>query len=250
MYRLFFKPVADTPLKKGAKKKKIKRPAQKPYSTFEGKIIRHIQIVTLDPFGNSIGDTIKTSPNFLSGAGNRVHIKSQPITIRNLLLFRKNQVFDSLLVKESERLVRSSIYVTDVAFFIKATAGNSDSVDIFIRELDKWSLIPDAAVTNSRLTFKLTERNFLGTGHESRNSFTWYHSSGKSSYTTSYFIPNIRNTYVNATFQLGTDELEITQGGLPLTGPFSHLLRSGRQVWISHINRGGCITIPETPCLP
>ncbi|MBK6967501.1 MAG: hypothetical protein IPH20_27295 [Bacteroidales bacterium] len=220
MYRLFFKPVADSPAKKGSKKKKIKRPVQQPYSTFEGKTIRHIQIVTLDPFGNSIGDTIKTHPNFLSGAGNRLHIKSQPITIRNLLLFRKNQVFDSLLVKESERLVRSSKYVTDVSFFIKATAKNSDSVDIYIRELDKWSLIPGAVVTNSRVTFKLTERNFLGMGHESRNSFTWHHSSGKTSYTTSYFIPNIRNTYINGTFQLGTDEFRNYTRRIAVDRPF------------------------------
>jgi len=206
MYRLLFKPVAPATTKKGAKAKVKKRPIQKPYSTFEGKTIRNINIVTLDPFGNSIGDTIISYPNFLSGTGNRLHIKSQPITIRNLLLFRKNQVFDSLLVKESERLVRSRAFVTDVSFFIKATGKNSDSVDIFIRELDKWSLIPNAVVTNSRLTFKLTERNFLGTGHESHNSLTWYHPKGKTSYTTSYFIPNIRNTFINATFQLGTDE--------------------------------------------
>src|SRR5680860_1329754 len=54
MFRLFFKPVApDQPQKKENKKR-----IQKPYSSFEGKIIRNINIKTLDPFGNSIGDTI------------------------------------------------------------------------------------------------------------------------------------------------------------------------------------------------
>jgi hypothetical protein len=220
MYRLFFKPVADTPAKKGTKKKPIKRPLQKPYSTFEGKTIRHIHIVTLDPFGNSIGDTIKSAPNFISRTGNKLHIRSQPVTIRNLLLFRKNQVFDSLLVIESERLVRSMGYVTDVSFFVKTTAKNADSVDIYIRELDKWSLTPNAVVTNSRVTLKLTERNFLGTGHESRNGFTWHHSSGKTSYNTNYYIPNIRNTYVNATFQLGTDEFRNLTRRFAIDRPF------------------------------
>jgi hypothetical protein len=220
MYRLFFKPVAETHAKKGAKKNPIKRPLQKPYSTFEGKTIRHIHIVTLDPFGNSIADTIQSYPTFISKAGNNLHIKSRPITIRNLLLFRKNQVFDSLLVIESERLVRSMGYVTDVSFFIKTTGKNADSVDIFIRELDKWSLTPNAVVTNSRVTFKLTERNFLGTGHESRNGFTWYHSSGKTSFNTSYYIPNIRNTYVNATFQMGTDEYRNLTRRFAIDRPF------------------------------
>ena len=238
MYRLFFKPVADIPVKKGAKKKVVKRPVQKPYSTFQGKIIRHIHIVTLDPFGYSIGDTIKSYPNFISRAGNKLHIRSQPVTIRNLLLFRKNQVFDSLLVMESERLVRNREFVTDVSFFIKAAARNSDSVDIYIRELDKWSLIPDAVVTGNRITFKLTEKNFLGTGHESRNGFTWRHSTGTLSYNTKYFIPNFRNTYINSTFQLGTDEFRNSTGRFAIDRPFfSPLAKWAAGVDFSHQSR-------------
>ena len=48
MYRLLFKPVAPATTKKGAKAKVKKRPIQKPCSTFEGKTIRNINIVTLD----------------------------------------------------------------------------------------------------------------------------------------------------------------------------------------------------------
>jgi hypothetical protein len=115
MYKLFFKPVS-APLKKEAKKKTYKKLIQKPYSSFEGKTIRNINIVTLDPFGYSIGDTIKTQPGFLTKAGNKIHVQSHNITIRNLLLIRRNQPFDSLLVKESERLVRSMNYISDVSF--------------------------------------------------------------------------------------------------------------------------------------
>ena len=53
MHGMFFKPVAP-----GIKKKKTyKKLIQKPYSTFEGKVIRHISITTLDPFGYLIADT-------------------------------------------------------------------------------------------------------------------------------------------------------------------------------------------------
>ncbi len=92
MFRLFFKPVAPA----SSQKIRNKRLIQKPYSSFEGKIIRQINITTLDPFGYSIGDTIAASLNFLSKTGNRLHIKTQTGTIRNLLLVRKNQPFDSL----------------------------------------------------------------------------------------------------------------------------------------------------------
>jgi len=107
MYQMLFKPVAVSSQKKDAKKKVYKKLIQKPYSAFEGKIIRNINIETLDPFTYSIADTVVKNQGFIAKTGNKLHIKSQNITIRNLLLIRQNQVFDSLLVKESERLVRS-----------------------------------------------------------------------------------------------------------------------------------------------
>ncbi len=202
MFRLFFKPVSPAPAQKIRNKQLI----QKPYSTFEGKIIRQINIVTLDPFGYSIGDTIAASLNFLSKTGNKFHVKTHPGTIRNLLLVRKNQIFDALLVKESERLVRSMNYITDVSFFVQVAPESSDSVDIFIRELDSWSLIPGGSFSVARLNFKLRENNFIGLGHTFQNGIMWKPSTGDFAYRTKYFIPNIRNTYINSTVQYGTDE--------------------------------------------
>ncbi len=202
VYHLFFKP--HVPGLEKIKKNKIR--IQKPYSTFEGKIIRKINIETLDPFGNSIGDTIASSLNFLTRTGNSFHIKTRMSTVRNLLLIRKNQPFDALLATESERLVRSMSYVTDVSFFVEVAPGSPDSVDITIRELDKWSLIPGGSISDSRLTFKLKENNFLGLGHEFRNNLIWNYSTGNYAYKTKYFVPSFRNTYINSTLQYGTDE--------------------------------------------
>ncbi len=199
MYSLIFKPVASTSHQKKGKKKGYKKLIQKPYSTFEGKVIRHINIETLDPFGYSIGDTIFRSPNFLSKVGNELHIKSQRITIRNLLLIHQNQIFDSLLVKESERLVRSQRYVRDVSFFVKAAAKGSDSVDIFIRELDIWSIIPKGSASTSQTTINLADKNFLGLGHELQGDFTRNYTERINSFHTNYSIPNIRNSYVRGT---------------------------------------------------
>jgi len=215
-YRLVFKPVAPSSKKKKVYKKLI----QKPYSTFEGKIIRHINIVTLDPFGYSIADTIVASQNFILKAGNKLHIKSQSGTIRNLLLIRENKPFDSLLVKESERLVRKKANVHDVSFFIIATSKNSDSVDIFIRELDNWSIIPKVTVSSSRITINLIDKNFLGFGHEFRNIYTWHHTTGDDAIITNYFIPSIRNTYISTTLNYGTDEFGNSTKSLSVDRPF------------------------------
>lgn len=220
MYGLFFKPVAPNPKKKGSKKKVYKKLIQKPYSTFEGKIIRHINIETLDPFGYTIGDTMVSSRNFFIRSGNKLHLKTQQITIRNLLVIRQNQPFDSLLVKESERLVRNQPYVRDVSFFVKAVSKNSDSVDIFIRELDTWTIIPVVVASTSRATIRLTERNFLGFGHEFKNSYTWYPDTGDDAFSTKYFVPNIRNTYINTTLIYGTDEFGNFTKSLSVDRPF------------------------------
>ncbi len=202
MFRLFFKPVASGTVAS----KPQTRLKQAPYSTFEGKIIRHIHIQTLDPFGNSIGDTISGSLNYLTRTGNKVHLKTRDSTIRNLLLVRENQVFDSLLVKESERLVRSRTYITDVSFYVQESYESSDSVDIFIRELDKWSIIPGGSFSSTRMTSKLREENFLGLGHEFRSGIVWNHTTGNYAFQTRYHVPNFRNTFINSTLQYGTDE--------------------------------------------
>jgi len=206
VYELLFRPVVKNQAGKHVKKKVYKKLIKKPYSAFEGKIIRNINITTLDPFGNSIADTIVRRQNTIIDVGNKIHIKSQHITIRNLLLFRQNQEFDSLLVKESERLIRSERYVTDVSFFVNLTARNSDSVDINIRELDNWSLIPGGGASTTSISANFTEKNFLGLGHELKPEFTWNDAAGRYAYKVNYYIPNFRNTYINSTFHLGREE--------------------------------------------
>jgi hypothetical protein len=202
IYQLILKPVAVNT----TKKKVSTRLVQKSYKPFEGKIIRDIHIETLDPFGYSVADTRPPSQNTLTKTGNRWHVKSQGITIRNLLIIRQNQRFDSLRVKESERLVRSRSYVHDVSFFVKAASKNSDSVDIYIRELDNWSITPSGSFSTTNVTINVTDKNFLGLGHEFQNGFNWFHSKGELSYFTNYFIPNIRNSYVNSTIHYGKDQ--------------------------------------------
>jgi len=212
MYGLIFKPHKNKP--------KYKKRIQKSYNHFEGKIIRKINIETLDPFGYSMTDTSSSPHDFLSKVGDKLHVKSQNNTIRNLLLIHQNQEFDSLLVRESERLVRSRDYVKDVSFFVKSTSGKSDSVDIFIRELDNWSLIPEVILSTSRNTVRLTEENFIGFGHQFKNDLTRDINKGFYAYNTNYSIPNIRNTYINATLHYEVDGYKNFRKSIAIERPF------------------------------
>jgi hypothetical protein len=220
MYRLIFKPVAPDSKSNPVKRKAYKKLIQKPYSTFEGKIIRNIDVVTLDPFGYSTSVTTVRKRNFLSDAGNWMHFKTQGITIRNLLLIHKNQPFNSLLVKESERLIRKQKFVHEVSFSVVAAGVKSDSVDIFIRELDNWSIIPEGSISTSRINVGLTDKNFLGTSHEFQNTFSRNFNRGINSFNTNYSVPYFRNTYISAKLHLGIDGYGNFSRSLDVDRPF------------------------------
>lgn len=204
IHKLVFIPMPSTvkPLKQ---KHKVK-PLQQSNISFEGKIIRKINIMVLDPFGYSINDTVKSPHSFIEKTGNRIHKSTLPITIRNLLLINKNTPFDNLEAKESERLIRMQKYVREVILKPVVISKESDSVDVYIQVLDVWSIIPAIAIDKARIEIGLIENNFIGSGHLFQNNFSWNHITGHSAYAGKYFIPNIKNTYVNTTFQYRKDE--------------------------------------------
>jgi len=90
-------------------------------------------------------------------------------------------------------------YIQDVSFFVKATAKNSDSVDVFIRALDIWSIIPTGSASTSSITIDLTDKNFLGMGHQFQNVYTRNYADKSNYLKLDYTIPNIRNTYIRTT---------------------------------------------------
>jgi hypothetical protein len=189
VHKLVFKPI-------NPKKKKKIIIAQQNYQAFEGKIIRNINIVTLDPFGYSEIDTLKKPRNWVEKNGNLIHIKTKKLAIQNILLIKENRPLDSLLVKESVRLIRAQSYINKVAILTQLTAKNGDSVDIFIRILDTWSLLPRVSVSDTKGSFQLNDRNFFGSGHSLNSRYQKRYTDGKSAYNLEYIIPNIKNTFI------------------------------------------------------
>ncbi|WP_284651916.1 hypothetical protein [Flavobacterium terrisoli] len=195
VYKLLFKSSRKPKPTSGAKRKRFL--IKKAFDRSEGKIIRNINIETLDPFGYAV-DNYKDEPhNGVEKFGNRLHLKTKNWTIRNLLLFKKNEPLDSIVVKESERLIRRQRYTRSVIIKPVEIPGSKDSVDISIRVLDSWSLIPSGSLSSSRGNFELTERNFFGLGHEFKNDFTKIFDTGQTAYIGQYSISNIKNTYIN-----------------------------------------------------
>ncbi len=189
MYKLIFR--------SSVIKSRSTKQVQKQYSDYEGKIIRKINIVTLDPFGYSDVDTSKKPKNWAERTGNKIHVKTNRLAILNLLLIKKNKPFDSLLVRESERLIRSQRYINRVNVEPQSIANSPDSVDISIRILDSWSIIPKGSLSSSKMNIEINERNFLGSGHQFENKIKKQFSDSKTAYDVAYSIPNIKNTFIN-----------------------------------------------------
>lgn len=175
----------------------------KNYAAFEGKIVRNIHIKTLDPFGYSETDSLKSPKNFAEKAGNALHIKTKQIAIKNLLLIKKNVPLDSLLMKESERIIRSQRFTRSVASEMKIVA--QDSVDVYLTILDSWSLAPDVSPTTTKTKFYLRERNIFGLGHELANSYTKSLTSKQFGYSFNYFVPTIKNSFISTRLKYETD---------------------------------------------
>ncbi len=182
-----------------------KQKPEQDFSVFEGKIIRKINIQSHDPFGFSFTDSTETANSWLEKTGNTIHIRTKPFTIRNFLLIKKNMPLDGLSILESERLLRSQNYIRSVEITVKNAENTKDSVDVFVKVLDSWSLIPKVNISTSKNTLQLKERNFLGYGHQFKTSVTNRLGDGKNGYDLRYSVPNFKNTFINTSVGYNID---------------------------------------------
>lgn len=184
------------------------------YKNAEGKIIRSINILTYDPFGYLSTDIPRSNENKITRMANRLHIKTNRRVVKNLLLFKENDAFDSLSVKESERLIRQRSFVRQVAIVPELVSPESDSVDITVWEVDSWSIIPTLSFPKDGTSFELTDQNLVGLGHELSGGIS------SNTFQSSYNINNFRNTYINATAFYRLDAYNNRHCGILIDRPF------------------------------
>ena len=173
------------------------------YRPYHGKIIRNIIIENLDPFGFSVYDTVSKPRNWSETTGNKIHIRTSKSTIRDLLLIEENTRLDTLLLRESERLLRSQTYIRS-ALITAAFPGErvkGDSIDVTVRVMDSWSLLPEGTFSPNRNMLGIRELNFVGTGHELGFRFIRQFDEGENAYDARYIIPNFKNTFIRSTVQ-------------------------------------------------
>lgn len=173
------------------------------YKHAEGKVIRNIDITTLDPFGYSLTNPDQKPDKWIKKASNATHIKSSRLAIRNYLLFRKNKRLDSTKVLESARLLRNQDFIRRV--HIEAIEVGLDSVDLKIRVLDAWSTVLIPSISANNYKGDLRERNFLGLGHSFINKVSYRSDESRTRYSGRYIVPNIYNTYIRSNLRYSKD---------------------------------------------
>lgn len=236
VYRLFFRPVRSD--KPGLPAVAVAQVKKDYYTRYEGKVIRDIDIVTLDPFGYDVKDTAVRPENFLQRSGNTLHIKTQTMTIRNQLIIKKHDTFDSLKVKECERLLRSQSYIREVYLYPKVV-GNTDSVDIYIRVYDNWSIIAVADLSPAHFKIDTRDKNFGGFGHQLDNNYNYDNGTGHSMNTTNYFVPGIFKTHISTTLHYDIDNFSNYNESVSIDRPFYSIFTrwAGGVYLLQHFNR-------------
>ena len=138
------------------------------------KIVRRIDIRTLDAFGYSLADSTRVPRTLVEKAGNALHVKTARSRIRQVLLFRPGRALEPQALAESERLLRQTPEILDARVLINELTSTRDSVDITVLTTDVFSITAGAQVgsaTAGLVTFG--DENFLGQGHQLENAYRY-----------------------------------------------------------------------------
>ena len=188
--------------------------------TFDNKIIRNIEIETLDPFGYSIENENEKPHHFLEKFGNKVHVTTRDFTIRNYLLFKKHELLDTLKINESARIIRTQRFARSVVIIPKSIKNCKDSIDVYIRVLDNWSIIPTGAFSKTQFNINVEENNFLGLGHQFNNGISRRFLDNSNGYSTRYEINNFKNSFANFAIASSSDLNDNTSKSISINRPF------------------------------
>jgi len=118
--------------------------SEDPYLPYEGKIIRHIYIETLN-FDRSMKDTSKRDNSFGARVGNRLHKSTRKFVIRENLFIRENTPLNAFKLADNERYIRTREYIQDARIIVMSIPNNPDSVDITVFTKDLFSIAGGAA---------------------------------------------------------------------------------------------------------
>jgi hypothetical protein len=219
LYGLAFRPPEIPPLPGNSHNLK----SEVPFNQYKGKVIRHINIETLDPFGTNIYDTLTEARTSTGRTLNAAHIKTREWVIRKNLFIKEGQRIDPYLLADNERNIRQMSFIEDVRTEITLPELSGDSVDITIITRDVWSIGFDVTTANtSNIAVRLYDGNFLGLADRLSTNFSmktlrqsFFRLDGAS-----YSYDNIAGTFLNTQLTYLLDDIGNQNIGIALNRSF------------------------------
>ncbi|MDQ3110794.1 MAG: hypothetical protein M3R17_12945 [Bacteroidota bacterium] len=138
--------------------------SENPYMKYQGRVIRAINIQTLDVTGAK--KTIKfKAQRYLDSTFDAVHIKTKPSVIRNNLLFDVGDTVNAYLLANNEKNLRDLSFIQDARIYIDTLTATSDSVDVIVITKDLWTIgLIFSSNPGDWYRYSLFDANFLGYG--------------------------------------------------------------------------------------
>ena len=162
----------------------------------EGKIIRNVRILELDPFGPIIRDTSVIDTSWINKTLNKIHIKTKEKYIRNNLIINKGDKVNPYVLADNERIIRNLPYIEDAKIILIPVS--DETVDILLITKDKFSMGLDlqfSDINSGKL--EIYDKNIIGTGHElNTNLFFNYDEDPSWGYEGVYKIDNIKGSFI------------------------------------------------------
>ena len=206
LYGLAFRPPEIPPLPGNSHKVK----SEVPFEQYKGKVIRHIRIETLVPFGTTVYDTLTDAQTVSGKALNAAHMRTRSWVIRKNLFIKEGQKVDPYLLADNERNIRAMSFIEDVKTYVTVAGHSSDSVDIIIVTKDVFSIGFDVmSASPSNVAFRLYDGNFLGLGDRLSTSYS-FKTKRKSYFRldgASYSYDNIAGTFLNTLITYTRDDV-------------------------------------------
>ncbi len=210
-----------------------------PFRKYKGKVVRRIVVHVNDPFGYSVDDTVRAPTSGLQRIGNALHRRTRQRVVRSLLLMREFERVDPLKFTESERLLRASPVVNAARIMVRPVKPASDSVDVVVYVLDKWSIDVVGQVSATDASMTVRDRNFLGYGQRLEQGVGYTLGAQRPDLNGQYAVYNIARTYVGSSVFYATtandDRLGVEAhrdffspltkwaGGAAVTGTWRHI---------------------------
>src|SRR5580704_17209657 len=140
--------------------------SEKPFTPYEGKIIRHIFIRGYG-FEQTFTDTARRLEYFGTRLLNHLHRKTRDWVIRDALFVKEGTPVSAYKLADNERLIRSLNYIQDARILVTYLPDNPDSVDLTVVVKDLFSIAGGiGALGYPPFSFRgdASEANFLGMG--------------------------------------------------------------------------------------